>query len=104
MADIEKQTKLRWDSECERLGLDPFEVRKVSQRYDMYRNYTEQQAGQCLPLERWYKWYRIEKLSEGHATRMPPAAGCSIEPGAEDEQPVVSEREFLGLLKLLRGG
>ena len=94
-----------WQGECLKLGLDPQEVKKVSSRYDMYRDYTVKETGDCLPLKRWYKWYRVEKLSEGHATRTPPPGGCSVELGTDSEvdQAVVSETDFLYLLKLFRG-
>ena len=91
-----------WRAECERVGLDPNEVRKVSARYNMYRDYTLEQTGDCLPLERWYKWYRVEKLSEGHATSTPPAADCSVGPDAAAPAPVVSGPEFLRILELCR--
>ena len=85
-----------------RLGLDPLEVRKVSSRYDMYKNYTDEKTGKSLPLERWYKWYRIEKLSEGHATRNPPADGCSVGADTTTPEPVISETDFLQLLRMYR--
>ncbi len=92
-----------WRQTCEQMGLDPQELRKVSSRYDMYQTYTVDKTGECLPLERWYKWYRIEKLSEGHAARTPPADGCSIGPDTAASEPVISERDFLQLLQMYRG-
>ena len=78
----------------------------MSRRYDMYRDYTDAQGGDTLDLPRWYHWYRIEKLSEGHAALTPPVACCSIDSAADDQagtpSPVVSEREFLTLLELYR--
>jgi len=91
-----------WRMECQRLDLDPHEVKKVSSRYDMYKGYTEKETGEYLPLDRWYQWYRVEKLSEGHATRTPPVEGCSVGPETNSEEPVVSGSEFLSLLKLYR--
>lgn len=77
----------------------------MSRRYDMYRDYNQQQGTEMLELGRWYKWYRVEKLSEGHAMLRPPEQGCSIQPdGAAPDQdaPVVSEHEFLALLENYR--
>jgi hypothetical protein len=73
----------QWRQRCAELGLDPQEVKSVSGRYDMYQRYTDERGGETLSLERWYSWYRVEKLSEGHAMRTPPVQGCSVEVGTE---------------------
>jgi hypothetical protein len=91
-----------WRQRCTTLGLDPQEVKSVSSRYDMYKNYTDENGGNTLPLARWYKWYRVEKLSEGHAMLAPPVAGCSVGPETEAQGPVISEPDFLALLHLYR--
>ena len=91
-----------WRQRCRSHGLDPQEIKAVSTRYDMYREYTDGQGAESLDLQRWYKWYRVEKLSEGHAMTTPPVQGCSIEPGTETSGPVVSEAEFLAILELFR--
>ena len=64
----------------------------------MYQRYTDENGGDTLPLDRWYKWYRIEKLSEGHAMQAPPEPGCSIEVGTQRTGGVISEHDFLQLL------
>ncbi len=91
-----------WRDRCRALGLDLQEVKAVSRRYDMYRSYTDAQGGDTLSLERWYKWYRIEKLSEGHALLTPPEQACSVGPDAGSSGPVVSESDFLQLLRAYR--
>jgi len=91
-----------WRSAARTLGLDPFEVKNVSRRYDMYKRFTDEQGGTTLDLTRWYKWYRVEKLSEGHAMLIPPEPGCSIGPDTAQEGAVVSEADFLTLLQLYR--
>ena len=96
-----------WRERCSELGLDPYEVKSVSQRFDMYQEYYEENGRNALPLARWYKWYRVEKLSEGHATLQPPAQGCSIDAESSDPSQapaVVSETEFLELLQAFRSG
>ena len=85
-----------WISLCTSYGLDPDEVRIVSGRYDMYKDYTD--PGSALPLERWYKWYRIE----GHAAIGGSVAGCSIEPEAAAREQVLGEADFLQVLELYR--
>ena len=94
-----------WRQRCREIGLDPQEVKSVSKRYDMYKEFTDNQGGKTLDLPRWYKWYRVEKLSEGHAMLTPPAQGCSIDSSAGSPQadgPVISEAEFLALLEGFR--
>lgn len=91
-----------WRALCRELGLDTQEVKAVSQRYDMYKTFTDAQGGETLSLERWYKWYRVEKLSEGHAMLTPPEQACSVGPEIESNSPVVSESDFLRLLILYR--
>jgi hypothetical protein len=91
-----------WRSRCRDLGLEPQEVKAVSHRYDMYRRYTETQGAETLELARWYKWYRVEKISEGHGLLTPPVAGCSVGPETAPSGPVVSEGDFLQLLRLYR--
>jgi len=92
-----------WRLRCSELGLDPQEVKNVSQRYDMYCRYHDSRGGDTLPLERWYSWYRVEKISEGHAMLAPPEQGCSVGPDIDTDGPIVSEQDFLGLLELYRG-
>jgi hypothetical protein len=87
-----------WRNRCRELGLDVQEVKAVSRRYDMYKSYTDNQGGDTMTLERWYKWYRVEKLSEGHAMLTPPEQACSVGPDIEASGPVVSESDFLRLL------
>jgi len=91
-----------WRNRCIELGLDPQELKSVSSRYDMYKKFTDDNAGNTLPLPRWYKWYRVEKLSEGHAMLSPPVSGCSVGPDTESQGPVISEPDFLALLQLYR--
>jgi len=90
---------MNWQERCTEIGLDHEEVRKVSQRFDMYKEYTDKSSAETLPLDRWYKWYRVEKLSEGHGTATPPVSGCSITFNQTDRGPVVSEQDFLNLLR-----
>ena len=96
-------TNPAWRQFSSELGLDPQEVKSVSKRYDMYKSYTDEQGGNTLPLARWYKWYRVEKLSEGHAMLQPPEPGCSVGPEIDESGTTVSEADFLRLLELYRG-
>ncbi len=91
-----------WRERCKELGLDPQELKSVSSRYEMYKSFTDAQGGETLGLARWYKWYRVEKLSEGHAMVTPPVQGCSVGPEIETTAPVIGEPDFLQLLELYR--
>jgi hypothetical protein len=93
-----------WQTRCTEIGLDTEEVRKVSHRYDMYKDYTDNSSSETLPLDRWYKWYRVEKISEGHGMATPPAEGCSVTFNQSDRGPVISEQDFLNLLQDYRNG
>jgi len=68
----------------------------------MYKTFTDDQGGETLDLPRWYKWYRVEKLSEGHAMLAPPPQACSVGPEIETDGPIISEPDFLQLLELYR--
>lgn len=75
----------------------------MSQRFDMYQRYHDEHGSETLSLDRWYSWYRVEKMSEGHALLAPPEPGCSVGPDVATDGPVVSEADFLALLQLYRG-
>jgi len=99
------ETTQDWRAQCAALGLDPQDVKNVSGRYDMHVQYNSEHGASVLPLQRWYKWYRVEKLSEGHAMLQPPPSGCSIGPDSNQAEAaqIVGEQEFLQLLELYRG-
>ncbi len=93
----------QWRQRAKALGLNPQEIKSVSSRYDMYKQFTDAQDGaETLDLQRWYKWYRVEKLSEGHAMTTPPEQGCSIGPDTAEQGPVISVQDFLQLLMQYR--
>jgi hypothetical protein len=98
-------TNSNWRQQCKAIGLDPQEVKSVAKRFAMYKTYTDAQGGNTLELPDWYKWYRVEKLSEGHANLTPPGQGCSIESSTDNPEArstIVGETEFLALLEAYR--
>jgi hypothetical protein len=99
-----KQEIFDWETRCTSLGLGADEVRIVSSRYDMYKTYTDAQPGsKSLPLAHWYKWYRVEKLNEGHGMIQPPPSDCSVSAdGQANGPPVIGEADFLEILSLYR--
>ena len=100
---MKKPATQSWRQRCSELGLDPQEVKNVSRRYDMYKQYHDQHGGDTLPLDRWYSWYRVEKISEGHAMLAPPEQGCSVGSEVVTDGPIVTEQDFYQLLVLYRG-
>ena len=64
-----------WRRRCRDAGFDPAEVETVSSRYAAYRGYMDARGG-GLPLEPWFRFYRLEKESETGTQ----AAGVSEEP------------------------
>ncbi len=94
---------MNWQEKSLSYGLDPEEVTRVYQRYAMHKSYNEKVDAEVLPLGRWYKWYRVEKLSEGHAMTQAPAEGCSVteaSPGQIPIGPLATETQYLELLEL----
>ncbi len=92
---------MNWQDKALSYGLDPEEIPKVYQRYAMHKAYNEKMDAEVLPLANWYKWYRVEKLSEGHAMTQAPAEGCSVSeaaPGQIPSGPLATESEFLEML------
>ena len=85
-----------WKAQCLEWGIDPDEVRLVSQRYDMYRNYWQGKGRQGLPLERWFNWYRTEKVSEAGD---PAASGCSVDPNSANASTLGNPALFLKVLR-----
>lgn len=85
-----------WKSQCQEWGIDPEEVRIVSRRYDMYRDYWEGKGREGLPLDRWFSWYHTEKASEAGD---PTASGCSVAPDSVNASTLNHPARFLQVLK-----
>ena len=85
-----------WMTQCREWGIDPEEVRIVSQRYELYAQYWQEKGRQGLPLERWFNWYRTEKASEAGD---PTASGCSVDPESVNASTLNHPERFLEILK-----
>jgi hypothetical protein len=94
---VNKQSEQRWLELCRTEGIDPDEVRLVFSRYEAYRQYTEK-LSQPIPLERWFRFYRIEKSSEGDEAQ-PAPSGCSIDSDAVNNACISRPTEFLAVLE-----
>ena len=68
----------QWLELCRATGIDPQEVRLIYDRYDAYRGFTVKATGSSLPLEQWFRFYHLEKDSEGLQAGA-PVEGCSAD-------------------------
>ena len=91
-----------WLDRCRHARIDPDEVRVVFARYDAYRRYTLQHRGQAIGLEQWFRFYRMEKASEGEQSQ-PAPAGCSVDSDAVNNACIQRPIEFLEVLKVFAG-
>jgi hypothetical protein len=90
-----------WDQQCRAAGVDPAEVRLVLGRYEAYRRYYEaSRQAKPLPIEGWFRWYRIEVAAET-GQRAPPPGGCSVDDEAKHRGAIHNPDAFLGMLKAL---
>lgn len=94
---MNKQSARHWLELCRTEGIDPDEVRLVFSRYDAYREYTDK-LSQAIPLEQWFRFYRIEKSSEGDESE-PAPSGCSVDSDAVNNACISRPTEFLAALK-----
>lgn len=88
-----------WEGMCQTAGIDPDEVRLVYARYEAYRRFTEHASGEAIPLERWFRFYHLEKTSEGIQAGAPTPGGCSADGDAVNDACLRRPAEFLRVLR-----
>jgi len=88
-----------WPDECRSAGIDPGEVERVAGYYDKYRQYTLAAHAEPLVLDRWFRWYHIEKASEAAGQGAAPA-GCSVDDQSQGNSLIRQPDVFLKMLKL----
>ena len=88
---------LDWQEKCRQLRIDPEEVRLVFERYDAYRKFTNQGAGEPISLEQWFRFYYREKMSEGIQGDAVPGA-CSAQGDAVNNACLKNPADFLRVL------
>ncbi len=76
--------------------ISPDEVRLVFARYAAHRDH--QKSGGALALPQWFRFYRMEKSSEG-AQAGPAPQGCSIDSDAVNNACIERPSEFLQVLQ-----
>jgi hypothetical protein len=91
-----------WLELCRESCIDPEEVRLVFKRYDAYRRYTNSRRGGTAELDQWFKFYHMEKASEGEQAQ-PAPSGCSIDSGAVNNACIKRPAEFLKALQAYAG-
>jgi hypothetical protein len=87
-----------WLNMCTAAHIDPDEVRLVFDRYDAYRRYTKVKEGDSAALEQWFRFYHMEKASEGEQVG-PSPSGCSVDSDAVNNACIKRPGPFLAVLK-----
>jgi hypothetical protein len=91
-----------WLSLCRESSIDPEEVRLVFARYEAYRKYTNASVGSAIAIEQWFKFYHMEKASEGDQAQ-PAPSGCSVDSDAVNNACIKRPAEFLQVLRAYAG-
>lgn len=86
-----------WQDMCRESGINPDEVRLIHERYAAYRQFTNEGTADQIPLERWFRFYHLEKTSEGIQAGA-PSEGCSADGDAVNDACLKRPAEFLRVL------
>ena len=87
-----------WLEICSAQRIDPEEVRLVFARFDAYRRFTGVGADGPDALAQWFRFYHMEKASEGEQAG-PAPSGCSVDSDAVNNACIKRPAEFLVALK-----
>jgi len=66
--------------------------------FDAYRGFTERNAGASLPVGQWFRFYYLEKNSEGLQAGA-PASGCSADGDAVNDACLRQPGAFCAVLE-----
>ena len=99
---MKSKTGQVWLELCRQSSIDPEEVRLVFARYDAYRTYTNASRGAVITVDQWFKFYRMEKASEGEQAQ-PAPSGCSVDSDAVNNACIKRPAEFLQVLQAYAG-
>ena len=91
-----------WLKLCHESSIDPEEVRVVFARYDAYRKYTNASRGATIAIDQWFKFYHMEKASEGDQAQ-PAPSGCSVDSDAVNNACIKRPAEFFQVLQVYAG-
>jgi len=87
-----------WQELCRELEVDPEEVRIVFSRYDAYRQFTANGNGDRLSIDQWFRFYHLEKTSEGEQAG-PAPSGCSVDSQAVNNACIKRPNAFIKVLR-----
>jgi hypothetical protein len=87
-----------WLQMCVDEGISPDEVRLVFERFDAYRRYNKGGEETSVALEQWFRFYHMEKASEGDQAG-PAPSGCSVDSDAVNNACIRRPGPFLTVLK-----
>ncbi len=93
-----KAMQNQWLELCRAAGIDPQEVKLIYERYDAYRKFTEAGTGSAVPLAQWFRFYHLEKSSEGLQAGA-PTEGCSADGDAVNNDCLRRPGEFFEVLE-----
>jgi len=89
----------QWLELCRAAGIDPQEVQLIYDRYDAYRGFTEETTAVAISLEQWFRFYHLEKSSEGLQAGA-AVEGCSADGDAVNNACLRRPGEFLEVLQV----
>jgi len=92
-----------WRDLARQHRIDPDEVRLVYARYDAQRQFHARGRGEPIALAKWFRFYRLEKSSEGRQAG-PAASGCSVDSDAVNDACLERPAEFLVVLEAYAAG
>ncbi len=95
---MSSERPLPWQHLAEQLNIDPDEVRLVHERYAAQCQFAAERGGGSLPITQWFRFYHLEKASEGQQTGAAPT-GCSVDSGAVNNACIRRPGEFLQVLQ-----
>ena len=88
----------QWQQMCATESIDPREVELIHERYAAYRDFTGQGPGNPISLDQWFRFYHLEKNSEGVQAGA-PVEGCSADGDAVNQACLERPGVFLAVLK-----
>jgi len=87
-----------WRALAQANRIDPAEVELVFERFDAQRQFSAKGRGEPMALDQWFRFYHMEKASEGQQASPAPSA-CSVDSDAVNNACIERPAEFLAVLE-----
>lgn len=87
-----------WRELARQHQIDPEEVRMAFGRFDAQRQFRARTGHEPIGLSQWFRFYRLEKATEGRQAG-PVPGGCSIDSAAAIDACIERPVEFLQVLQ-----